>query len=519
MVRTPWPLVAAASGWRISLKAEFLLVLGLVALLLAVNLATAEIYPMVWVDEAGYTDPGINLAHGNGLTSSAWPNVYWGKFWYSFPPLYPLLIALWVTLFGVNLTVIRLFNVVLISATAIALWRYTVRSGLFPRLLGRMAIVLLPLLGYGVSFSYRNARPDTLCALLAALALNASILADRRWRAASLFAIGALMAWTGPQIAAFAVILGLLVGVWWPRDAVGVFLPLGAGIGVGLIGLLGFYAVEGGLYGFLTSTFGSVNSITGQIAQVLLLHDPRGAQHLQRLPALLLAVVVEDRSSTFLSAAAVLLLFALRRARDTIAFKASRFAVTAAFGIPILTALAGQYWLNYTWTGLLTVGIAVVVSLEMSPPSLTSLPARRLAIGCVGLALLVGLPLQLPRAYLQRDARDYDALRAFVQTRVAPGDWVYLAPQAYFAAAELGAVPVTDEYAKGRLAPGIPADQRERIKLFIVHPNEVGTAIERLGGSWKPSGPEFSPPGATRLTWGEWDARDAAYHLVAYRRE
>src|SRR5438094_9437331 len=97
--------------FRISPRGQFLLVLGHVAVLFAINLSSIEVYPLVGGDEAGYTDPGINLALGNGLTSSAWPNVYWGKFWYSFPPLFPTLIAVCVTLFVVSLTLVRSLNV------------------------------------------------------------------------------------------------------------------------------------------------------------------------------------------------------------------------------------------------------------------------------------------------------------------------------------------------------------------------------------------------------------------------
>jgi len=60
--------------------------------------------------------------------------------------------------------------------------------------------------------------------------------------------------------------------------------------------------------------------------------------------------------------------------------------------------------------------------------------------------------------------------------------------------AELGAVPVTDEYANSRLASHIPDDPRERIKLFIVHPTDVAATIDHLGGSWKESGPPLTPP-------------------------
>jgi hypothetical protein len=500
----------------VSLRTEFILVLGLVAVLIAVNLATAEIYPMAWLDEAGYTDPAINLALGNGLTSSAWYNVYWGKFWCSYPPLFPLLLAPWIRWLGVNFTTIRMFNFVLISGTVITLWHYTVRSGLFPSTLGRIIVVLLPLLSYGVSFTYRAARPDTLCVLLAALALDASLLPNPRWRAAALIAAGSLAPWAGLQLAAFAVILALLVGVWWPRQALRVFLPLGVGVGLGLIALFAFYVANDSLFEFIVATFGSLHTIVGEIAHFALLNDRRSLDHLAQLPVLLPAVVFEDRSSVFVLMAAILLfIISFRRSTGTAVFKVSSFAVTAGCVIPILMELAGSYSLYYTWMGLLTVGIAVVASLEMSPPSRAFLPTRRLAIGCIGLALLVGLPVQLMRAYQDRGARDYDAVRAYVRARVAPGDWVYVSDHPYFAVVELGAVAVLTQYAYGRFAPGIPEDQRQRIKLLIVHPDDVKAAIDRLGGSWITAGPAFDPPRSTRLAWGEW----RSYQLVAYRQE
>jgi hypothetical protein len=499
---------------------ELLTVLGLILVLFAINLATAEIYPLVWGDEAGYSDPGINLALGNGLTSSVWFNVYWGDFWYSFPPLFPGLIALWVALFDVSLTAVRSLNLVLISVTALALWRFALRSGLLPNIFERIAIVLIPLLGYGVSFSYRNARPDILGALLTALALNAAILPDRRWRSAALIAIGALVPWTAPQLPVFALIVGLLIGICWPQQARCIFVPLMAGISTGLAALFGFYAAQGSLYGFLSSTIGSVNSTPGQIAHLVLLDDAHGSHDLQQLPWRIFAVIFEDRSSVFLGAAALVVHFALRRTADRTALQFSRFAVSAAVGIPILMQLAGKYSPNYTWMGLLAIGIPVLACLGYCSrrPSLVS--ERRIAMGYVALALVIGLPVQLARAYVNRDSRDYDAVRAYVRPQVATGDWVYVSEQAYFAVAELGAIPVVDGYAQGRLAPGIPDAQRARIKLFIVHPDTVAATIERLGGSWQPSPrPPLTPPLLHRFFWHDWGELREPYRLVAYRRQ
>jgi hypothetical protein len=509
---------AATSSQSLSLGGEFLLVLGIVAVLFAINLATVELYPMAWFDEAGYSDPAINLVRGNGFTSSTWYNALWGKFWASNPPLYPLLLTPWIAWLGVHFAAIRSLNLVVISASAIALWYYAVRSGLFPSVLGRIIVVLLPLLGYGVSFTYRSARPDTLCILLAALVLNASLLSDWRWRTAALIAVGALVPWTGLQLAAFAVILALLIAIWWMREAIKVFLPLGVGMALGLVALFGFYAANDSLRDFVAATFASLHTVVGEVAHLVMLNDPRGMDHVRHYPALLPAVLFQDRSTVFVAVAAILLLISLRHASGTTAFKASRLAVAAAFVIPIFTELAGRYPLYYTWMGLLTVGIAAAASLEPSSTSPDRRPTRRLAIGCIALALAIGLPLQLARAYEERGARNYDALRAYVDARVSPGDWVYISEPPYFAVVERGAVAVLAQYATSRLAPDIPADQRRRIKLLIVRPEEVKDAVERLGGRWSPDGPGFTPPQATRLTGGERES-GYGYRLVAYRQE
>jgi hypothetical protein len=88
--------------------------------------------------------------------------------------------------------------------------------------------------------------------------------------------------------------------------------------------------------------------------------------------------------------------------------------------------------------------------------------------------------------------------------------------QAYFAAAERRAVPVAVEYATGRLARGIPEDQRERIGAFVVHPDAVTVTAQRLGGSWHPCGRAPDLPLTTTLAQGE---RPDAYELAAYCRD
>jgi hypothetical protein len=62
-------------------RRETLLVIALCGAVLAFNLATAERFPVPWVDEIMFADPAVNLLLGNGFTSSAWFGQRKDAFW------------------------------------------------------------------------------------------------------------------------------------------------------------------------------------------------------------------------------------------------------------------------------------------------------------------------------------------------------------------------------------------------------------------------------------------------------
>jgi len=50
---------------------ECWVLLGLAAVFLVLNVATADLFPVVWVDEVMYIDPAVNLYLGHGFRSTA----------------------------------------------------------------------------------------------------------------------------------------------------------------------------------------------------------------------------------------------------------------------------------------------------------------------------------------------------------------------------------------------------------------------------------------------------------------
>ena len=62
-----------------------------VALLALFNIATIELFPIVWEDEIMFTDAAANLAIDGKFVSTAWPNQPDSLMWASNAPLYSLI--------------------------------------------------------------------------------------------------------------------------------------------------------------------------------------------------------------------------------------------------------------------------------------------------------------------------------------------------------------------------------------------------------------------------------------------
>ena len=130
------------------------------------NITTVSHYPEPWVDEVMYIDPAINLAQGDGFTSSVWPSQSKDEFWASNSPLYSLLEAGWIKIFGFELIVTRvlsyIFGFISVIMISVGLENFNlVRS----QTLRKNSIIFLLML-FPIAYAYRIARPDVVCLLL-----------------------------------------------------------------------------------------------------------------------------------------------------------------------------------------------------------------------------------------------------------------------------------------------------------------------------------------------------------------
>src|SRR6266496_379961 len=103
-------------------KAEWQIVLVLLCAGLVGNFLTYNIYPAVWTDELIFGEPAINLARTGHFTTSIWQLQPADTFWAAQSPLYPLVLSLWLRVWGFSLLAVRSFNLVLISISAWLVW-------------------------------------------------------------------------------------------------------------------------------------------------------------------------------------------------------------------------------------------------------------------------------------------------------------------------------------------------------------------------------------------------------------
>src|SRR5690242_7791630 len=123
---------------------EWACVVALLSVWLALNLLTAKVSPIVLTDEALFADPAWHLATGKGFTSTFWAQPT-GTFYATNVPLYFVILAQWIKLFGLSPLGVRSLDMVLVVFASAAFWLAVRVGGLVrsPRAAFAMLLVFL----------------------------------------------------------------------------------------------------------------------------------------------------------------------------------------------------------------------------------------------------------------------------------------------------------------------------------------------------------------------------------------
>lgn len=487
-------------------RMEVGIIAAILVVFLLVNLVTAERSPTVWMDEVLFADPAVNMVMGNGFTSSAWPGQARDQIWAGNVPLYSLTLYPWLKLFGVSPRSVRSYNYVLVSAAALLFWIGILRLNLIRRPALRILFVCMFLLGYGITFSYRGARPDCIGILLIVALFSTWTLRRERWRWALALFLGALLPVAGLQLLPYVAVLGALIWLVYPtRQLLGYIAVVDVGMAVGF----------GTLY-LTYQTLGIWDTLFTLVRAYSLLGGNLWGGTIERLAGFarrpMLGGGHDDFSSLLLlSAIALLGIYA-------IATKSGRIATIGIWGlgtglaVPLTMRTTGHFPIYYTWMVYLPLAVAVIKMLDL----LLEANRRRivaLALAIVIASMFLGLPVRLLLTAVEWRERDYEPVERAIQKAVRPGDRVYSEFGAYYPVKRIAAVCFLPDYQNQMTA----ADWRQT-NVIVVRPSDYTKLQKRLGGEWSDTGVFTGPQPPDRQILGIRLPGSVLYDFRIYRR-
>ncbi len=426
---------------------------GLAALLLVANLVTATLYPVFGDDDVLLSDAGANLHLGHGFTSTAWPGQPASELFGGNLPLYPLLLAAWLKVFGFGFLPLRAFSYLCGSLTLVCLWWAIRRLGWIGTPLIRLAFLVAAFLSWPVFMAYRRNRYDALQVLLIVvlLAIWASSLRARS-KAVALFAVSLLVACSGLQAAAFVGLVCGLAVLWQRRAVLGRSIAVVAGLasgGVGFFAWLWRHRILGGLL----ENIAWGKRIDGETPENLL------RMHLERLG------VQSLRDTGMVALLGILCVVISQKTVREKRPEAVRLAVVGIGGtaaIALGMEMAIHFAPYYRWMTLLPLAIFAFAILDRTWPELSH-PRRWLAGAGVLFMIGFGAPFHLLYGYATGAPKQLPALEEMARRALHPGDIVFAEYAAYPAVKPLAA----RAYFPGYLERMTPAEEASITALVV----------------------------------------------------
>jgi len=454
-------------------------ILGLILLLvlfLLINLFTGSRTPTVWMDEVMFTDPAVNLYLGKGFVSSAWSVQPMHEFWAGNVPLYPLLLHLWMKIFGFDILTVRSFNYLLMCIASLGIWGSVIRLNLITSPLQRFTLISFFLFNYGIAFNYRTGRSDCLGILLFTFAALVFSIKKSWLRYTLVFSIGLLCPSAGLQLAVLGAVFCFLLIIFLGRQFFLTFILFAIGLTSGIFALFFLYYSQGVLSQFFASVRVYSHASTSRnfidILVYKLNHFWIGFGGL-RDPGFLVLIVI----------AMILATYRLSRHRFKLISVLS-FGIASGFSIPISLGILGVYPIYYSW--MASIPLAVCICSELSDLQLSQRYKSKIILFYQVIlmsVLFMGLPMQLGIAFTAWNARDYSLVAALASQNINQDDTVYSDFGAYYAVKKIARTTILPPYlsAASQL-------EKESISILIIDPQDFVRVSKEIGGTWLNSG-------------------------------
>lgn len=387
-----------------------------------INVLTLE-HLAPWIDEVMFLDTSYNAAVHGRWETTAWYRVA-GQYPFStYPPLYQLLAAAWIWLFGGSLVAVRSMNLLVMLLLGMASLRLMRRQGFVMTTWTELLFTVLLWGTSEVAVIYRNGRPDMLCALAFVLAVSAI---DRHLsarsqasRVAVVFTSTCLLC-SGIQAAVCLCVLWLFLFVvnGQRRMEVARLLPLlMAGLLTGLLAVAFFMLAHGRLLPFASSVVqysATLKSIalavlpwTGEVFGFASEPYTQKLLQLGAEPSLAERLISLTEYHTFFVLAVIALLAyatCFRCDLKGVLRDKGFLSLLFALCVPVMMTLAGRFPFYYRWMAFLPLVASVVWVAAKHRHSCAVFSAVAIVMAAFGL-----------RTMRPSEHWDYDNLRSFVQ--------------------------------------------------------------------------------------------------------
>lgn len=457
-------------------------------LIFAFNLATIISFPLVWQDEVMFTEPAANLARDGVFLSRAWFFSPENQVWAGNSPLYSILLAPWLKLWGVSPVSARSFGLLLGSLGIVAWTTAAQRAGLVKRGATSLAYLAVLFLAYGVAINLRSGRYDGLGILIFGLLALALTWPPSWKRTLALLSLGMLIPASGMHLIVPIVVAALTAFVVYGRKTIPSSILVGAGIAIGLAILLFAFWKAGAMDQFLHSTR-KLSKVGG-------------------------GSFPKDPSLSFVAVAALVNLAAqfFGKKRDR------RLAILCIY--PALVTLAfplvARFPTYYSW--IIVFPLAALALYRLGEGERRWSRAAVLAVSFLLVcAVAAGLPLQLAASALF-PSRGYDQIADAVARHVRRTDVALVSPPAWYPTWRIAAKTYTTEYDLERKFMS-PEDER-RVSLLVIDPNLLPYLKERFGPGWHQVGTVADPAKTAPPLSGQFGQKlFSRYDLAIYRRD
>ena len=359
-------------------------------------LSLKEITP--WIDEVMFTDTPMHYMKGMGWTTFAWYSVAKQDPFLLYPPLYSMIMVVWMKIFGTTLIACRSLNLLITMIIGIGILRICRQLGQKVSVIQIGMLIMLLWCTDDMTYMYSNGRPDLLgAAVLVFIVSEIICLIKDSKKGWPLVILSAILLATGIQAVAYLYSLLLLAYLTFKdyrKNIKEIAVLLVSGTLLGFMLVCAFMAYHGHLIAFVVNTLSYSNTLM-KMAMITLpvfgdyfgiditLYMEKIANNTTDVSffSRIMEIYKHPTYVSLLVTTLLIIFFEHRNLKDYSLYAIIKFLFVIALLIPLFMNLAGRFCDYYYWMAYIPIFILVVILVEFR--------RYHLIIGLVVLSLVI----------------------------------------------------------------------------------------------------------------------------------